>query len=467
MKLLLGKLNDELLLNLANRAAAFCSQVDAAVAYAEGFDHPLLKACKESGLRLVFYGLLDDGGAVGATFLRELLSWGPSKAEAHLVKGNFHPKVIWWRGFGAYIGSANLTHKAWFHNVEAGVFIDEAELATSGVGADLDEMFEHLAKHSIPVIDELVEKLEQLARERRPVSEQQAKVKAKFDQLFGHLPDNPGLVSVPAKGHKENKAQKTFVTEWMGTLQLMRGLAKEFVALRLRPKWVDGDAHPVMHFDQFLHAYYYDYVRGGVGMEEDDDLSGLEKVDLFFKKHQANPAAALKEAATWWSSLPSDGHGEEEFIRETAPDMRRRLSKGAIETMDLTGLTEALRHVNAFRMHARQVKNIDFGLAKDHHENIEQRVERLSAWLWAQRTPTGKTIRDVLLFVLWGTSPTDMEQRLWVGIYGDDYRLPHFGQSTLGETVGWARPDDYPPRNNRTNKALRALGHDVKLFHNG
>jgi hypothetical protein len=59
-----------------------------------------------------------------------------------------------------------------------------------------------------------------------------------------------------------------------------------------------------------------------------------------------------------------------------------------------------------------------------------------------------------------------MEQRLWLGISSDEYRLPHFGQSTLGEAVGWARPDDYPPRNNRTNKALRSLGHDVKLFSN-
>jgi hypothetical protein len=104
------------------------------------------------------------------------------------------------------------------------------------------------------------------------------------------------------------------------------------------------------------------------------------------------------------------------------------------------------------------------GLPTDHHENIDQRVDRLCAWLWDQRSPTGKTVRDVLEFVLWGSAPADMEQRLWLGVWGDDYRLPHFGQSTLGEAVGWARPDEYPPRNNRTNKALRSLGHDVKLF---
>jgi hypothetical protein len=128
MRIVLGKLNDELLANLALEAGTFCSQVEAAVAYAHGADHPLLRTCKERGLRLVFYGLLDEEGAVGIPFLKELLSWGPSRAEVRLVKWNFHPKVIWWRGFGAYVGSANVTDKAWFNNVEAGVFLDESEL---------------------------------------------------------------------------------------------------------------------------------------------------------------------------------------------------------------------------------------------------------------------------------------------------------------------------------------------------
>jgi hypothetical protein len=142
----------------------------------------------------------------------------------------------------------------------------------------------------------------------------------------------------------------------MNTLQLMRGLAKEFASLGVRPKWVDADAHPAVHFDQFLHAYYYDYVRGGGGggEDEDDDLSGLEKVDAFFNKHRAKPGDALKEAVRWWASLPSERYGEETFIRETAPEMRKRLSRDALSKMDLASFTEALRYVNAFRMHARQ-----------------------------------------------------------------------------------------------------------------
>jgi hypothetical protein len=464
VQVILGKLNGEMLINLANRASTFCSHVEAAVAYADSKEHHFIKSCKERRLHLTYYGLLDEGGAVGVGLLKELLSWGPSLAIPYLVKGNFHAKVIWWRGFGAYVGSANLTHKAWFNNVEAGIFFDDAELISTGTGAELDQMFEHLARHSFPVTDEIIAKLEQLAEGRRPLIEQQARLKTKFDQLFGHLPDNPGLTVQAPKGYKENKALKTFAAEWTKTLQVMRGLAKEFSALGLRPRWVDADAHPVVHFDQFLHAYYYAYVRASSGLDEDDDLSGLEKVEAFFERSRASPARALVEAARWWAGLESDKYGEELFIRETAPAMQKGFAHQAVKGMDLSSFTEALRNVNAFRMHARQVRNVDFRLPPDHHESIDQRVERLCGWLWKQRTPAGKTVRDVLEFVLWGSDPSDLEQRLWLGVWGNDYRISHFGPSTLGEAVGWARPDNYPPRNNRTNKALRSLGHDVKLF---
>ena len=87
MRVVLGKLNDELLINFARRGASACSEVHAAVAYAQGADHPLLQACKEKkGLKLTFYGLLDEDGAVGVSFLKELRSWGASRADVRVVK---------------------------------------------------------------------------------------------------------------------------------------------------------------------------------------------------------------------------------------------------------------------------------------------------------------------------------------------------------------------------------------------
>jgi hypothetical protein len=73
-------------------------------------------------------------------------------------------------------------------------------------------------------------------------------------------------------------------------------------------------------------------------------------------------------------------------------------------------------------------------------------------------------IRDLVKFLIWSASPANMAERLWLAITDEQRRYAHFGSSTLGEAVGWARPDEYPPRNNRTNKALKSLGHDVRLF---
>jgi hypothetical protein len=468
MKVILGKLNKEWLRDLATEAVRFCSHVDAAVAYVTSRTHPLLAVCKEHQLRLTLYGLLDENGAVSPVVIKELLAWGPSRAEVRLVNGNFHAKVIWWRQFGAYVGSANLTEKAWGNNVEAGIFYTEHELLEYGIGDELEGMFEYLAEHSISATNEVVVKLQELAEERRSLDSHQKHLKAEFDKRFGHLAEHRGLTSVPPRGQRPNRAAQRFVAEWMQTLQLMRGLREEFVALGLRPTWVDDDAHPAVHFDQFLHAYYYDYVRGGLGPnpDEDDESPGLDKVEASFRANRNNPAAALRQAVRWWASLPKDCYGEEEFIRKTASEVRERLNRDAVKRMDLEGFQRAFVHVNAFRMHARQMKNSQYALPPDHKESIDARVTRLCKWLWEQRSKGGKTARDVLEFVLWGPTPTDMEQRLWLATHSDEYRIQHFGQSSLGEAVGWARPDDYPPRNNRTNKALRALGHDIKLFSN-
>ena len=73
-------------------------------------------------------------------------------------------------------------------------------------------------------------------------------------------------------------------------------------------------------------------------------------------------------------------------------------------------------------------------------------------------------IRDLVKFLIWGASPANMAERLWLATTDEQHRYARFGSSTLGEAVGWARPEEYPPRNNRTNKALKSLGHDVRLF---
>lgn len=55
------------------------------------------------------------------------------------------------------------------------------------------------------------------------------------------------------------------------------------------------------------------------------------------------------------------------------------------------------------------------------------------------------------------------EGGLWEATRNEHWRIPHIGLSSLGEIIGWARPDEFPPRNMRTSKGLRALGHKVNI----
>ena len=63
--------------------------------------------------------------------------------------------------------------------------------------------------------------------------------------------------------------------------------------------------------------------------------------------------------------------------------------------------------------------------------------------------------------VIWG--PGDVAQRIWTASHDPDYRLHDVSVSTFGEVVSWTRPYDFPPRNQRTNKAIKALGRKIKV----
>jgi hypothetical protein len=66
--------------------------------------------------------------------------------------------------------------------------------------------------------------------------------------------------------------------------------------------------------------------------------------------------------------------------------------------------------------------------------------------------------------LLYGGPTGQLPDRLYEAAWNPEKRIPHFGIGSLGEIVGWALPDEMPPRNGRTSKALYALGYDVKLY---
>jgi phosphatidylserine/phosphatidylglycerophosphate/cardiolipin synthase-like enzyme len=61
-----------------------------------------------------------------------------------LIPDILHTKVIWWEGVGVYIGSANLSGRAWHSNIEAGVFIEQDEMEAQNLEEQLIGFFAEL-----------------------------------------------------------------------------------------------------------------------------------------------------------------------------------------------------------------------------------------------------------------------------------------------------------------------------------
>jgi len=462
MKTVLGKLNRTYLENLLSESYSCSRRMRIAVAYADRHKWLMEFLKQHPDVQVTMYGLLDPEVAVSPQLLRWFLDVAPTTARCFLVNGHFHPKVIWWEGFGAYVGSANLTANGWQRNLEAGLFLTQEELEVNGVAEDLAEMFDYLGKIAQPLTRELLSKVEVLAKEQQFAKKHQDSVQRKFDELFAREKPHPGLIG-GSTAAGPTAAEQSFVDEWRSTLELMRRLCKEFAAAKVRPLWVSPAANPTVHFDQFLHGYYYHYVEATVGGGK-----ALDKVKQRHQDNQNDPDAEFRRAMAWWAEQEAaptrGGYNEEAFINVRAPRMKELLSPSRLPHLTLDELAEALSHSHAFREHARHFDR-PVGLSKDQVEPEDQKIRRATAAIWSARTREGgHDVLQVLEYLIYGSDPPEAERRLWRAIRSKSWRLPHLGPSTLGELIGWARPDDYPPRNDRNNMALLAMGYEVATF---
>lgn len=83
--------------------------------------------------------------------------------------------------------------------------------------------------------------------------------------------------------------------------------------------------------------------------------------------------------------------------------------------------------------------------------------------LYFETNAPGWSPPRLLEFLLFGGPWDETPDRLFKCVYDPVYKIPRLGLSAPGEFVGWGLPEHFPPRNDRTNKALRALGYDVHV----
>jgi hypothetical protein len=305
--------------------------------------------------------------------------------------------------------------------------------------------------------DEHIVMLDKLARWRSSHYAAQREFEKKANELLASVPgqDAPHFVSA-VRRDDGGAARVAFVEEWNRALTLLRKLG-ELTAKMPRPPWVGPDVPPAVVFDQATEYFYTLAVRKS-GRKRD------EVVDELHRANRRNPEAAVKAVLRDWAAF--DGHeGTWEWSawsNEHPACLRLLLKPESLARLDAASLGETIWLTHSAREHARQVNNRTLRLAEGTTMDVRARCDEFARYLLEQRSTKGqRNVGEVLQFVLWGErDQPEAAVRVWDATRKPEWRLPHLGPSILGEMIGYARPDRFPPRNDRVIRTLVALGYE-------
>lgn len=453
MELVTGFAKTSRLEALNKVAMSECDAVDAAVAYVTD-ERSLIDSCIKNRVKLTLWARYDYSMPVSEVVLDRFLRNRSPDYKIKIVPDIFHPKVIWWHGFGAYIGSANLTQLAWSGGIEAGLFLTEDELTQQGLDEKLTEFFQQVDSRAYPVNEEFLKHVKEIEASNAALYREQKKARTHLDEARKALGIEKltSLFDVTRKDSGE-RHRNAFLQEWNATIQDLRNIADRVG--NYRPKWIPESAPSGAQADQFLHAYYYNRVKQGTD-------NGFQRLYL---QNQNRREAALVDALEWWRALPGPPSGEKEMLEVRLPELQDLLRKDRVLSLTAPELAEVCLRVHAIYNHARQASYAALGIPEpEQSKPAHERVREFGLWLHGQTAPNGGTALKTIHYVLYGGPDEEIPHRIFESCFDFSRKVPRLSVSSLGEMVGWVRPDFSPPRNNRTNKALRALGYDVRVY---
>lgn len=178
MKLIANGLNGEFFRSCLPPPGKEIDGVVAAIAYGDD-KTTLLEHCIKNHHRLDIWMRYDHTVPVSPAFLSKLLANVKNNIFCKLIPDRLHSKVIWWKGYGAYIGSANLTERAWYSNIEAGIFFTESDLYNSNLIEQLEEFFDNLAS-----LDSCVDLSKEIIDEQRQLLKLKVELEKKERELI-------------------------------------------------------------------------------------------------------------------------------------------------------------------------------------------------------------------------------------------------------------------------------------------
>lgn len=460
MRLIANSLNNQYLENIIQEADRVeLMQIDLAVAYVAKMDS-IFRLAEKRDVPLNLYALADGKGFPNLDVIRYFLNSRKVSWRAYLTRGYFHPKIMWFRGIGAYVGSANLTDKAWIQNIECGIWLDESELNRISWDAQLDQFFCMIAKRCTEATAEHLEALSKLKTRRSEINKLEAEFERQIESLLPDMPGRQAPTDYTVQRGIGGKARMAFREEWNRGLTILRKLTDLFDSRRSRwPEWVNQDASAAIVQDQATEWWWDNEFRH----------SGESRQAMLdsFRKNSGNSDAAVQRLLDSWCKF--DGIANEEksyasWINENPKELQQLLRIESLDTMNEDNLARLVFLCHSSREHARQLPNSTLELNPGEKRSTKERCDLFARYLWKKRSLRGRSVSDVLRFILWGDRLTgnpaskDTANRIWDATYDDEWSLPHLGVHIFGELLGYARPQEYPPRNNRVSKTLYALG---------
>ena len=448
LEFIANSLNGNFLRNILPTSSHEIDGVFAAIAYGSNFpslDDDLIGNCLKNRHRLDLWMRYDHTVPVTPSLLRRILRHHKDNIFCKLVPDCFHSKVIWWKGYGAYIGSANHTDRAWVTNIEAGIFLTDADLQKDNMQIEIENFFETLRNtdECFPLSLKIIEELEVIQSQRKNIFD--------LGKSLRSVPVWESPVFIERK-KAIDKRKESFRKEWDETLSHLEAIGR--LLKGRRPIWVKEDVPIQWQIDQFLHAYYYNKVGDSLKKPYED----------FYIKNHENPNRAVNEAITWWESTTKAPSEEDVTFYKNAPLIKQHLSSDTILSLSDKEFSEVYAATHATKDHIIKMDLGTLGRPDLTTMSRDERIPLFASWLLKQRNKKGWSVLQLLDYVFSGGRNSDLWNRLYTATKDPDYLLPHYGLNSIAELVGWALPEIAPPRNGRTSKALKALGFDVKIY---
>ncbi len=414
---------------------------------------PFVDLAERKKVPLSVFTVVDPGANPWLTIAKRLVERSPPSWRLYLTRRFFHANVLWFRGVGCSIGSAPLTDDGRTRSFECSVWFDQADMEEAGLPDQLENMLLALRDRSAPATSEDLKKLEQLRRFRtEKVLPVLKLLDDQTDQLLRHLPGQDSPLLVTGAQEEGGVGRRAFLQKWNNTLTILRKLATMSTEVTW-PAWVDPEVPTSIVSDQATEHYFHSVVRSSG--------ASAEVIKTLNQRNSKDPDGAARKVFQDWAALPRNDRVLP-WLNEHPRSLRELLRPESLDQLDQERLTNIIFRTHSARDHGRQMANTVLGVPPGTHTTVSERSEMFAAYLLRQQSTQGKTVGDLLRYVLWGDRECiDAAERIWNAAHSPKWRLPHLGVNILGEMIGYARPNEFPPRNDRVARTLVALGYDA------